>query len=133
MPGSPHAPPCLLSFQPSQHRNPSLYCSYETNDNPYLIFQPAKREIVQLQPYVALYHGFISDDEAEKIKDLAAPWVSSSNKKPTGSSAHIHMVLEERARMAQQWPTSPGSCLVGIFMTWQQEYPCSRGQAQART
>ena len=97
MPGSPHAPPCLLSFQPSQHRNPSLYCSYETNDNPDLIFQPAKREIVQLLPYVALYHGFISDDEAEKIKDLAAPWVSSSDKKPTGSSARIRTVLEERA------------------------------------
>ncbi|XP_019373271.1 PREDICTED: prolyl 4-hydroxylase subunit alpha-3 [Gavialis gangeticus] len=67
-----------LGSQPSQHRNPSLYCSYETNDNPYLIFQPAKREIVQLLPYVALYHGFISDDEAEKIKDLAAPWLQRS-------------------------------------------------------
>lgn len=32
--------------------------------------------MVWIQPYVALYHDFISDNEAETIKGLAGPWVS---------------------------------------------------------
>lgn len=53
-----------------------LGCSYETNGSPYLLLQPAKKELVQTQPYVALYHDFITDAEAETIKGLAGPWVS---------------------------------------------------------
>uniref|UniRef100_A0A8C4VSR4 Prolyl 4-hydroxylase subunit alpha 3 n=1 Tax=Gopherus evgoodei TaxID=1825980 RepID=A0A8C4VSR4_9SAUR len=56
----------------------SLHCSYETNDSPYLILQPVKRELLRLQPYIALYHDFVSDLEAEKIKGLAAPWLQRS-------------------------------------------------------
>lgn len=58
-------------------RPPRLGCSYETNGSPYLLLQPAKKETLRLQPYIALYHDFISDAEAETIKGLAGPWVSS--------------------------------------------------------
>lgn len=81
--GSP--PPLLSPFhallgpfppQPAPEQLLHLSCSYETNSSPYLLLQPAKKEMVQIQPYVALYHDFITDAEAETIKGLAGPWVS---------------------------------------------------------
>uniref|UniRef100_A0A8B9PFS8 Prolyl 4-hydroxylase subunit alpha 3 n=1 Tax=Apteryx owenii TaxID=8824 RepID=A0A8B9PFS8_APTOW len=64
--------------EPRRHPTPSLRCSYETNGSPYLLLQPAKRETVRLQPYVALYHDFVSDAEAETVKALAGPWLQRS-------------------------------------------------------
>ncbi|KFO12237.1 Prolyl 4-hydroxylase subunit alpha-3, partial [Balearica regulorum gibbericeps] len=69
---------CPLSLQPTPERLPHLGCSYETNGSPYLLLQPAKKEMVQIQPYVALYHDFVSDAEAETIKRLAGPWLQRS-------------------------------------------------------
>ncbi|XP_067996218.1 prolyl 4-hydroxylase subunit alpha-3 isoform X2 [Melanerpes formicivorus] len=57
---------------------PGLSCSYETNGSPYLLLQPAKKEVVQVQPYLVLYHDFITDLEAETIKGLAGPWLQRS-------------------------------------------------------
>nr|XP_009938925.1 PREDICTED: prolyl 4-hydroxylase subunit alpha-3 [Opisthocomus hoazin] len=57
---------------------PHLGCSYETNGSPYLLLQPAKKEMIRIRPYVALYHDFISDAEAETIKGLAGPWLQRS-------------------------------------------------------
>ncbi|NWR77844.1 P4HA3 hydroxylase, partial [Centropus unirufus] len=67
-----------LSPQPALEHLPHLSCSYETNDSPYLLLQPARKEVVQVRPYVALYHDFISDAEAETIKGLAGPWLQRS-------------------------------------------------------
>ncbi|XP_074673140.1 prolyl 4-hydroxylase subunit alpha-3 isoform X1 [Strix aluco] len=64
--------------QPSLEQFLRLSCSYETNGSPYLLLQPAKKEVVQIQPYVALYHDFVSDTEAETIKGLAGPWLQRS-------------------------------------------------------
>nr|XP_028581668.1 prolyl 4-hydroxylase subunit alpha-3 isoform X2 [Podarcis muralis] len=65
-------------FKPSQYQQQHLYCSYETNGTPFLRLQPLKREIVHRQPHIALYHDFVSDAEAEKIKELAAPRLQRS-------------------------------------------------------
>ncbi|NXP50159.1 P4HA3 hydroxylase, partial [Heliornis fulica] len=73
-----HALHGLLCPQPLPESVPNLSCSYETNGSPYLLLQPAKKEMVQVQPYVALYHDFISDTEAETIKGLAGPWLQRS-------------------------------------------------------
>ncbi|KFQ92554.1 Prolyl 4-hydroxylase subunit alpha-3, partial [Nipponia nippon] len=67
-----------LSPQPAPEHLPQLGCSYETNGSPYLLLQPAKKEMVRIRPYVALYHDFISDTEAETIKGLAGPWLQRS-------------------------------------------------------
>nr|XP_033803422.1 prolyl 4-hydroxylase subunit alpha-3 [Geotrypetes seraphini] len=67
-----------LGSQPSLYRIPSLLCSYETNKSPYLILQPMKKEIVSHHPYVVLYQDFLSDLEATRIKELAAPWLQRS-------------------------------------------------------
>ncbi|NWX47374.1 P4HA3 hydroxylase, partial [Steatornis caripensis] len=72
-----HPPWSSLSQLAPEHL-PHLSCSYETNSSPYLLLQPAKKEIVQIRPYVALYHDFISDAEAETIKGLAGPWLQRS-------------------------------------------------------
>ncbi|NXT28059.1 P4HA3 hydroxylase, partial [Syrrhaptes paradoxus] len=67
-----------LSPQPALEHLPHLGCSYETNGNPYLLLQPAKKEMVRIRPYVALYHDFVNDAEAETIKGLAGPWLQRS-------------------------------------------------------
>ncbi|NXM67750.1 P4HA3 hydroxylase, partial [Serilophus lunatus] len=76
-------PPLTPSFGPSSpqlapEQSLRLSCSYETNSSPYLVLQPAKKEIVQIRPYVALYHDFVTDTEAETIKGLAGPWLQRS-------------------------------------------------------
>ncbi|NXV03710.1 P4HA3 hydroxylase, partial [Cettia cetti] len=73
-----HALLAPLPPQPAPGRLPHLSCSYETNSSPYLLLQPAKKEMVRTQPYVALYHDFITDAEAETIKRLAGPWLQRS-------------------------------------------------------
>ncbi|NWH88553.1 P4HA3 hydroxylase, partial [Aegithalos caudatus] len=64
--------------QPAPGQLLPLSCSYETNSSPYLLLQPAKKETVRIQPYVALYHDFITDAEADTIKGLAGPWLQRS-------------------------------------------------------
>ncbi|XP_053417263.1 prolyl 4-hydroxylase subunit alpha-3 isoform X1 [Nycticebus coucang] len=67
-----------LGSQPTHYQIPSLYCSYETNSSPYLLLQPIRKEVIHLEPFVALYHDFVSDLEAQKIRELAEPWSPSS-------------------------------------------------------
>ncbi|XP_041734268.1 prolyl 4-hydroxylase subunit alpha-3 [Coregonus clupeaformis] len=57
--------------QPTHYENPRLFCDYFNNDSPGLQLQPIRREVLSLQPYVVLYHSFITDSEAESIRDLA--------------------------------------------------------------
>ncbi|NWW40406.1 P4HA3 hydroxylase, partial [Panurus biarmicus] len=73
-----HAILCSSSSQPAPEQLLRLSCSYETNSSPYLLLQPAKKEMVWTQPYVALYHDFVTDAEAETIKGLAGPWLQRS-------------------------------------------------------
>ncbi|KAM4846540.1 prolyl 4-hydroxylase subunit alpha-3 isoform 2-T2 [Thomomys bottae] len=67
-----------LGSQPLHYQIPSLYCSYETNSSPYLLLQPVRKEVIHLRPFVALYHDFVSDSEAQKIRELAEPWLQRS-------------------------------------------------------
>uniref|UniRef100_A0A8C8DCG2 procollagen-proline 4-dioxygenase n=1 Tax=Oncorhynchus tshawytscha TaxID=74940 RepID=A0A8C8DCG2_ONCTS len=61
----------ILSSQPTHYENPRLFCDYFNNDSPGLLLQPIRREVLSLQPYVVLYHSFITDSEAESIRELA--------------------------------------------------------------
>ncbi|KAM9080742.1 prolyl 4-hydroxylase subunit alpha-3 isoform 1-T1 [Megaptera novaeangliae] len=67
-----------LGSQPTHYQIPRLYCSYETSSNPYLLLQPVRKEVIHLEPYVVLYHDFVSDTEAQKIRGLAEPWLQRS-------------------------------------------------------
>nr|XP_046245497.1 prolyl 4-hydroxylase subunit alpha-3 isoform X2 [Scatophagus argus] len=57
--------------QPVHFENPRLFCDYFTNGHPGLLLLPVRREVLSLEPYVVLYHNFITDTEAEEIKGLA--------------------------------------------------------------
>ncbi|XP_029028312.1 prolyl 4-hydroxylase subunit alpha-3 isoform X2 [Betta splendens] len=64
--------------QPIQFENPELFCDYFTNDHPALLLLPLKREVLRLQPFVVLYHTFVTDAEAEDIKRAAQPGLRRS-------------------------------------------------------
>ncbi|CAK6966731.1 prolyl 4-hydroxylase subunit alpha-3 [Scomber scombrus] len=57
--------------QPMHFKNPRLFCDYFTHGSPGLLLQPVRREVLSLQPYVVLYHNFITNTEAEDIKRVA--------------------------------------------------------------
>ena len=97
----------ILSFQPTLYQIPSLYCSYETNSNAYLLLQPIRKEVIHLEPYIALYHDFVSDSEAQKIRELAEPWVSVLRTRQE-FLFHLHMpgVQECKNRRPEQLDTS---------------------------
>uniref|UniRef100_A0A3B3ZK04 Prolyl 4-hydroxylase subunit alpha-3 n=1 Tax=Periophthalmus magnuspinnatus TaxID=409849 RepID=A0A3B3ZK04_9GOBI len=63
---------------PTHFQNPRLFCDYFTSGSPGLIVHPAKREILSLQPFVVLYHDFITHTEAEDVKRLAQPGLKRS-------------------------------------------------------
>ncbi|XP_028275241.1 prolyl 4-hydroxylase subunit alpha-3 [Parambassis ranga] len=64
--------------QPTQFENPTLFCDFFTNGHPALLLQPVRREVLNLQPYVVLYHNFITNTEAEDIKSVAQPGLRRS-------------------------------------------------------
>ncbi|XP_072546874.1 prolyl 4-hydroxylase subunit alpha-3 isoform X2 [Salminus brasiliensis] len=64
--------------QPKHYENPSLFCDYFTNGSPGLLLQPMKRELVSLQPYVVLFHDFVTGAEAQSIRDSAMPGLRRS-------------------------------------------------------
>ncbi|KAJ7320664.1 hypothetical protein JRQ81_020175 [Phrynocephalus forsythii] len=88
-----------LGSQATGYQLPSLSCSYETNGDPLLLLQPLKKEILHQRPYLALFHHFVSDSEAEKIKALAAPWWPTSGFMNTARSSD--------GPAAPAWKTSP--------------------------
>ncbi|XP_077350362.1 prolyl 4-hydroxylase subunit alpha-3 isoform X2 [Festucalex cinctus] len=57
--------------QPPQVKSDRMFCDYFTNGNPALMLLPAKREVLSLRPLVVLFHHFVTDREAQHIKDLA--------------------------------------------------------------
>ncbi|XP_063807055.1 prolyl 4-hydroxylase subunit alpha-3 isoform X1 [Pseudophryne corroboree] len=67
-----------LGSQTKLYEDPAILCSLDTNNSPYLTLQPLKKEIVSLDPYVVLYHDFVSDQEAARIKGIAAPGLQRS-------------------------------------------------------
>ncbi|XP_055052055.1 prolyl 4-hydroxylase subunit alpha-3 [Misgurnus anguillicaudatus] len=64
--------------QPKHFENPALFCDYFTNGNPGLFLQPMKRELISHQPYVVLFHGFVTNVEAKSIRDYAVPGLRRS-------------------------------------------------------
>uniref|UniRef100_A0A9J7X299 Prolyl 4-hydroxylase subunit alpha-3 n=2 Tax=Cyprinus carpio TaxID=7962 RepID=A0A9J7X299_CYPCA len=64
--------------QPKHFENPRLFCDYFTNGNPGLLLQPIKRELISLQPYVVLFHSFVTRAEAKRIKEYAVPGLRRS-------------------------------------------------------
>ena len=60
-------------------RNSSLKCRYIFNAHPYFIIRPIKEEVVYLDPFIVIYHDFVTRAQAFKIKKLAFPNVSKNS------------------------------------------------------
>uniref|UniRef100_A0A4W3JH91 procollagen-proline 4-dioxygenase n=1 Tax=Callorhinchus milii TaxID=7868 RepID=A0A4W3JH91_CALMI len=54
-------------------RQKRLFCRYHTNQHPRLIFKPFKEEDEWDSPHIVRYYDVLSDEEIQKIKQLAKP------------------------------------------------------------
>lgn len=58
-------------------RQRRLFCRYhDGNQNPHLLVAPFKEEDEWDSPHIVRYYDVLSDEEIEKIKELAKPKVS---------------------------------------------------------
>lgn len=55
-----------------------LHCSYSfgSSGSAFLRFQPVKKELVSLNPYIVMFHDVISDQDIESITQIAKPTVT---------------------------------------------------------
>ncbi|XP_061400915.1 prolyl 4-hydroxylase subunit alpha-2-like [Musca vetustissima] len=66
----------------------NLHCLYNRTASAFLQLAPLKMEILQLDPYMVLYHDIISEHEIEELKNMARPDLkratvySDDNKQP---------------------------------------------------
>ena len=57
----------------------NLTCYYfDNNRNPRLILKPIKTELAFIDPYIWIYHDFLSDAEMDRLKEIANPKVRLS-------------------------------------------------------
>ena len=57
------------------HLSSRLKCYYSRGHHPFLLLQPVKVEQVSLEPFIVVYHDVISDNEINKIQEMAKPEV----------------------------------------------------------
>ncbi|KAL0973182.1 hypothetical protein UPYG_G00200010 [Umbra pygmaea] len=86
--------------QPQHYENPRLFCDYFTNDSPGLLLQPIRREVLCRQPYVVLYHRFISSSEAETIRLIAQTGGTTCNQRPFKTGALSRSVVASGEQQA---------------------------------
>jgi len=83
-----------------------LFCKYESRGKPYYVYGPRKVEVVNLSPYIAVVHEFITESEADAIVKRAAPDLKRSQM--VGKS--MNGSLDDRRVSEQTWlseETSP--------------------------
>lgn len=66
---------CRNGTSLSPKKQASLRCRLQTNNNPFLKIGPMKVEEVSLNPYIAVYHDLVHDEEIDYIHDAAKPKV----------------------------------------------------------
>lgn len=66
----------------NEARRSRLFCRYQDgNRNPHLLLKPIKEEDEWDSPNIVRYLDFLSNEEIEKIKELAKPKVRQCKKK----------------------------------------------------
>ncbi|RWS27155.1 vacuolar protein sorting-associated protein 33A-like protein [Leptotrombidium deliense] len=55
-----------------------LKCYMTNRGHPWLIMQPVKVEELHIDPYIAIFHHLLTDNESETIKTLSAPMLQRS-------------------------------------------------------
>ncbi|XP_069124623.1 prolyl 4-hydroxylase subunit alpha-1-like isoform X2 [Argopecten irradians] len=79
----------------SRVKDPSLVCFYFNNgNNPLIVLQPAKIEILSKSPYIIIYHDIISDTETKTLQNLTFDYLERSQgipTNPTGDEEGLEM------------------------------------------
>lgn len=66
----------FLHFSQTEARRSRLFCRYQDGrGNPRLLLKPMKEEDEWDSPHIVRYLEMLSDEEIEKIKELAKPRV----------------------------------------------------------
>lgn len=66
---------CQFFFQ-NEARRSHLFCRYQNgNRNPHLLLKPIKEEDEWDSPHIVRFLDFLSNEEIDKIKELAKPKV----------------------------------------------------------
>ncbi|XP_037954287.1 prolyl 4-hydroxylase subunit alpha-1-like isoform X2 [Teleopsis dalmanni] len=68
---------------------PQMYCTFNTTTTPFLRIAPLKMEIVQLDPYMVIYHDVISDKEIAILKHMAIPQLKRATVYSENSSKSV--------------------------------------------
>lgn len=62
-----------IAFQAKKYRG-KLVCWYKTS-HPLLVLKPVKVERVHVNPDISLYRKVLSENEVQRIKEIALPMV----------------------------------------------------------
>ncbi|XP_039431116.1 prolyl 4-hydroxylase subunit alpha-1-like [Culex pipiens pallens] len=73
-----YEPLCRGDHQRPPSETFNLYCRYHMSTSPFLRLAPLKQEVVNLDPFVAVYHDAASDAEITKVIELGRPRINRS-------------------------------------------------------
>ncbi|XP_055381323.1 prolyl 4-hydroxylase subunit alpha-2-like [Condylostylus longicornis] len=62
---------CRGYLEKEPYESRELHCKYENQNHPFLKLAPLKVEILNLSPYLVIYHNVIYDSEIEVLKELS--------------------------------------------------------------
>jgi len=93
-----------------------LQCKYESRGKPYYTYGPRKVEVVNLDPYIAVVHDFITNGEIKEFIKVASPKLKRSQmvgNKYNGSLSD-YRVSEQTWINEQMAPNGPGKLTTRI-------------------
>ncbi|KAL4239982.1 Prolyl 4-hydroxylase subunit alpha-3 [Mactra antiquata] len=67
----------------------TLVCDRVDNGHPLLLIQPIKREIISREPFIVVYHDFISTNRMMSLRQVAFPQLERSTVLKKDSRAHV--------------------------------------------
>uniref|UniRef100_A0A1A9ZZK8 procollagen-proline 4-dioxygenase n=1 Tax=Glossina pallidipes TaxID=7398 RepID=A0A1A9ZZK8_GLOPL len=79
-----------------------LYCVYNTNTSAFLRLAPLKMELLSLDPYIALYHEVLTNNEITRMRTWATPHLQRA--KIYDNRIHMETTVKERTSQATAVP-----------------------------
>uniref|UniRef100_T1GCC6 procollagen-proline 4-dioxygenase n=2 Tax=Eukaryota TaxID=2759 RepID=T1GCC6_MEGSC len=69
---------CRDEIKQTPQQTKDLFCSYASNDNPFLKLAPFKLEVISLEPNIVIYHDVLYNSEIDFFKTKALPFITRS-------------------------------------------------------
>ncbi|EDS45526.1 prolyl 4-hydroxylase alpha subunit 1 [Culex quinquefasciatus] len=83
-PEVPHELLCRGDYQRPASETSHLYCRYHTGTSSFLRLAPLKEEVLNLDPFITVYHDVASDREISKLIELAKSRISRATIRDDG-------------------------------------------------